>query len=80
MDIHEHGGDPMRALRETRDWLATVSRRALRSGDRIARLYEAFLADLPAMATALEFDPARISYVDFERFAVEWLLKVEPPA
>jgi hypothetical protein len=79
MDIHEHGGDPTRALRETRDWLATVSRRALRSGDRIARLYEAFLADVPAMATALEFDPARINYVDFERFAVEWLLKVAPP-
>lgn len=27
MDIHEHGGDPIRALRETRDWLANVSRR-----------------------------------------------------
>ena len=80
MDIHQHRGDPMRALRETRDWLATVSRRALRSGDRIARLYEAFLADLPDLARALEFDPDRVTYVDFERFAVEWLLEVAPPA
>jgi hypothetical protein len=74
MDIHEHGGDPMRALRETRDWLATVSRRSLRSGDRIARLYQEFRADLPALARSLEFDPGRITYIDFERFAVEWLL------
>jgi hypothetical protein len=80
MDIHEHGGDPLRALRETRDWLATVSRRAIRSGDRIVRLYEAFLADLPTLARDLEFDPDTIGYVDFERFAVEWLLKVAPLA
>ena len=36
--------------------------------------YEAFLADLPTLARDLEFDPDRIGYVDFERFAVEWLL------
>ena len=74
MDIHDHGGDPVRALRETRDWLATVSRRTLPSGDRVARLYESFTTELPAIAVAFEFDPDRISYVDFERFAVEWLL------
>jgi hypothetical protein len=74
MDIHAHGGDPVRALHETRDWLATVSRRALPSGDRVARLYEDFSAQLPSIARALEFDPGRISYIDFERFAVEWLL------
>jgi len=46
-DIHGHGGDPVRALRETRDWLANVSRRQLPSADRVARTCEAFLADLP---------------------------------
>lgn len=27
MDIHKHGGDPMRAVRETRDWLRNVAAR-----------------------------------------------------
>jgi hypothetical protein len=78
MDIHEHGGDPVQALRETRNWLANVSRRALPSADRVARLYQTFLADLPALAAELEFDPADIPYVDFERIVVGWLLQAHP--
>ena len=78
MDIHEHGGDTVRAIRETRDWLANVSRRVLPSPDRVARLYEAFSADLPALATALEFDLGRMPYVDYERIVVEWLLSAAP--
>ena len=78
MDIHEHGGAPMRALQETRDWLANVSRRELPSADRVRRVYEAFRADLPDLAAALEFDPDRIPYVDFERLLARWLL--EAPA
>jgi hypothetical protein len=39
MDIHDHGGDARRALRETRDWLANVSRRTLPSADRVASLH-----------------------------------------
>ena len=78
MDIHEHGGDPLRALREVRDWLANVSRRELPSADRVQRAYQAFVADLPDLAAALEFDPERIPYVDFERLVARWL--VEAPA
>ncbi len=79
MDVHEHGDDPLRALQETRDWLVTVSRRRLPSADRLARLYGQFVVELPAMARSLEFDPERIGYIDFERFAVEWLLEATPP-
>ncbi len=79
IDIHEHRGDPIRALRETRDWLANVSRRALPSADRLVRLYKTFLDDLPALAAQLEFDPADIPYVDFERIVVGWLLQARPP-
>jgi hypothetical protein len=79
MDIHEHGGDPVRALRETRDWLSNVSRRQLPSADRLARTYGAFLDDLPALAAELEFDPARIPYVDFERIVVSWLVGAPVP-
>lgn len=78
MDIHDHGGEPMRALCVARDWLANVSRRELPSADRVQRVYEAFLADLPALAMALEFDPDRIPYVDYERIVATWL--VEAPA
>jgi hypothetical protein len=78
-DIHEHRGDPIRAARETRDWLANVSRRVLPSADRIARLYTTFLQDLPAVADELEFDPDRIPCVDYERIVAEWLLQAAPP-
>lgn len=75
MDIHEHGGKAEAAIRETRDWLANVSRRQIPSGDKIVRLYEQFTADLPALAAALEFAPAKIPYVDFERIVVGWLTR-----
>jgi len=78
MDIHGHDADPMRALRETRDWLANVSRRELPSAERVQRIYEAFLASLPAIAAALEFNVGHIPYVDFERIVAKWL--VEAPA
>lgn len=79
MDIHAHAGDAVRALRETRDWLANVSRRILPSADRVATLYAAFTADLPALAAELQFDPAAVPYVDYERIVVGWLLQANPP-
>jgi hypothetical protein len=79
MDIHEHGGVPERALRETRDWLANVSRRILPSSDRIARIFENFLSSLPALAAELEFDIESIPYVDYERIVVSWLVEAPSP-
>lgn len=73
MDIHEHGSKPETAVRETRDWLANVSRRQISSGEKIVRSYLQFNADLPALAAALEFDANSIPYVDFERIVVGWL-------
>ncbi|MEP6785445.1 MAG: hypothetical protein ABI898_06840 [Sphingomonadales bacterium] len=78
MDIHGHGGNPIQALRETRDWLANVSRRELPSADRVERIYAAFLESLTEIAATLEFDPERIPYVDYERIVAKWL--VEAPA
>lgn len=78
MDIHEHAGDAQRALGEVRDWLANVSRRELPSADRVRRIHDAFLADLPDMAAALEFDPNTIPYFDYERVVARWL--IEAPA
>jgi hypothetical protein len=78
MDIHEHRGEPLRAVRETRDWLANVSRRTLPSGSRVVALYQSFLADLPDLAATLGFPTDQIPYVDFERIVVEWLLQAHP--
>ena len=75
IDIHAHNGNPERALRETRNWLANVSRRTLPSANRIANLNRHFLADLPALAEELDFDPESIPYVDYERIVVGWLLQ-----
>lgn len=75
IDIHAHGGKAVEAVCETRDWLANVSRRQISSGDKVVRLYEQFAADLPALAAALEFDPKKIPYVDFERIVVGWLTR-----
>jgi len=75
IDIHGHGGDPMRALQETRDWLANVSRRELPSAARVRRIYEAFAAQLPDIAAQLEFEPNRIPYVDYERIVAQWLVE-----
>jgi hypothetical protein len=69
----------VKALRQTRDWLANVSRRELPSADRVTGLYQTFLAELPTLAGNLEFDPAKIPYVDFERIVVGWLLAAAPP-
>ena len=75
IDIHAHNGDPDCAIRETRNWLANVSRRALPSANRIANLNRRFLADLPALAEKLDFDPESIPYVDYERIVVGLLLQ-----
>lgn len=73
MDIHEHRGKPKEAVRETRDWLANVSRRQISSSTKIVRLYDHFIIDLPALAETFEFESEKIPYVDYERLVVGWL-------
>ena len=74
MDIHEHHGNPRRAVQVTRDWLANVSRRELPSAQKVMRSYDRFIDRLPALAQSLEFDPHEIPYQDFERIVAAWLL------
>lgn len=76
MDIHAHAGNVQSALTEVRNWLANVSRRDLPSAERVSRLHDRFLNDLPALAQALEFDPGCIPYIDFERIVGQWLLAI----
>jgi hypothetical protein len=78
VDIQEHGSDPLRAMAETRNWLANVSRRQLPSAGKLERLHSRFEADRIRIATDLGFGAARIPYVDFERIVTEWLLAAPP--
>jgi hypothetical protein len=73
MDIHQHAGVPSNAIRETRNWLANVSRRNLPSADTLIALHQRFVAELPDLARAEGFDPADIPYFDFEWFVALWL-------
>ena len=77
MDIKEHGSDASRALRQTRDWLANVSRRELPSANRIAALFDKFRDDLIKICADLDFDPKTIPYVDHERILVNWLIEAK---
>lgn len=78
MDIHAHGSDCNRAIRETRDWLANVSRRILPSSDRLTALFQRLSDELPQIVTDFGFSPNNVPYVDFERIVVEWLLQTVP--
>jgi hypothetical protein len=72
MDIHAHNGDPLRAISETRDWLANVSRRQLIGGGQVIAIYKRFCAQLPAMRQKAGL-PKKIPYAEFERLIVGWL-------
>jgi hypothetical protein len=78
MDIHAHGGAPIDALVETRNWLATVSRRKLPSGPRLTAVHAQFLADLPALAESQGFPAEQIPYVDFVGMVAGWLVEAPP--
>lgn len=78
IDIHAHQGDPELAVMECRNWLANVSRRILPSGEKIARLRQQFLLDLPPLAERLEFAVDSIPYVDYERIVATWLVQAAP--
>jgi hypothetical protein len=76
MDIHAHANDPGVAIREARNWLANVSRRALPSAVLLSQSYTRFVRDLPDLLAALHFDFNDLPYVDYERLVVNWLLEV----
>ena len=78
MDIHAHHGNAARAITETRNWLANVSRRRLPSGPALVALHGRFLEDLPELAHFLGFAPKHVPYVDYENLVVGWLLKALP--
>lgn len=75
MDVQPHGGVVDRAVEQTRNWLATVSRRQLPSPADIVRLQREFARDMPDMADRLGLDRVAPNYADFERLVLGWLAR-----
>ena len=74
-DIAAHGGEPAKAIRAARDWLSNATPKAVRipGGAAMARRYELFRAELPAMCERLQL---RVDELTFNNYVVqveEWL-------
>ena len=72
-DIRSHGGKAMTAMRQTRDWLATVSNRRLPGPVETERLYEEFRRELPDILVKLALRPEDVQFVEYVKVAMEWL-------
>lgn len=73
-DIHAHGNDAKKAIRELRTWLATSSRRNnLPGGKDIFDRYTRFQADLPALCAELKLEAAEVTFKDLRLMMVAWL-------
>ena len=66
-DIAAHAGDPIRAIRAVRDWLsnATPKTTTIPGGAAIARRYEVFRNELPAMCSRLQLKVDELTFNDY---------------
>ena len=73
-DIHVHNGEPVRAIKEVRDWLANISKtRGLPGGSEIADRYAEFIEELPAVCKKLKREPTEQTFADFLETVEIWL-------
>ena len=72
-DIRHHGGDARKALKITRDWLASASTRTLPGPLETERLYDDFRRELPAILDKLSLRPDEVQFVEYVKIAMEWL-------
>jgi len=73
-DIHTHGGEPMRAIVEVRNWLASFSRRKhLPGGLEVVDRYRRFETDAPHICGELKLAPAELTFGDRCHVIRYWL-------
>jgi hypothetical protein len=72
-DIRSHRGEPMEALKQTRNWLATVSNRKLPGTVETEHFYHDFCRDLPEILVKLALRPEDVQFVEYVKVAMEWL-------
>lgn len=80
-DIHAHGDDARKAVREVSAWLRAASRRKrVPGGAAIWHRFERFRAALPALCRELEIEEEELTFVDRSRLISEWLRENAPIA
>lgn len=80
-DVAVHNGDPRRASRLLRDWLATSIGRPLPSSQAIWKKYRRFLTDLPNLARPMAGRPAgSLTLRQWDRILLSWLLDEDDSA
>ena len=74
-DIAAHGGEAARAIRAVRDWLSNATPASIRipGGAAIARRYELFRAELPAMCERLQLSADELTFNNYIVQVEEWL-------
>ncbi len=72
-DIRAHHGDPLRALTETRQWLASVAKHQLPGTLEIKNAYAAFGRELPEILASLGLDRSDLRYAEFLKIVLGWL-------
>ncbi|MCX6879840.1 MAG: hypothetical protein NTW21_39455 [Verrucomicrobia bacterium] len=73
-DIRAHGGNPEKALTETRHWLVTVGdRKRLPGPADLKQAYREFRTDLPEILDKVSLAEDEIRYVEFVKVVMEWL-------
>jgi len=74
LDIHSHSGDPVTAIIEIRNWLASVSRiQGLPGGVKIAARYTAFLRELPDRCAEFQLSHDHLTFSDLQAMVEKWL-------
>lgn len=72
-DIRSHDGKAITAMKQSRDWLATVSNRRLPGPVETERLYKDFCRDLPDILVKLALRPEEVQFIEYVKVAMEWL-------
>lgn len=72
-DIRSHDGKAITAMKQSRDWLATVSNRRLPGPVETERLYKDFCRDLPDILVKLALLPEEVQFIEYVKVAMEWL-------
>jgi hypothetical protein len=73
-DVHAHNGRPLKAIKDVRDWLSSVSKtKALPGGAEIAARYTQFRKDLPEMCKDLKRKPTALTFLDYSEMVKDWL-------
>jgi hypothetical protein len=74
-DIAAHGGEPVRAISAIRNWLSNATPKSIRipGGAAIARRYELFRAELPAMCERLQLGVNELTFNNYVVQVEEWL-------